>query len=98
MKTTQTTTHNRNNVPLLYLYIFRLMVDKLGRSNQITTSKTLLEFWHRTIYNVPRNYDFHILKEMCEYGLIEKINSQKYILYGDSAYSKLRKLNDFFLW
>lgn len=74
------------------------MVEKMGKTNQVTTAKQLLEFWHRNIYNVPRAYDFHILSEMCEFGLIERINTQKYIFYGGKAQQKLRRLNEFFLW
>lgn len=85
--------------PLLYLYVFKLMVDRIGLIDQIVTTKQLLEFWHRTIYNVPRKYDRHILDEMCMYGLIEKINSQKYMFYGNKNKNMLRrKLNDKFLW
>ena len=73
------------------------MTEKLGMMDQITTAKELLEFWHRNIYNVPRKYDVHILNEMCEMGLLEKINSQKYKFYGDKAKNKLKKLRDNFL-
>lgn len=86
-------------VPLLYSYVFKLMIEKLGKSDQITTSKQLLEIWRRNIYNVPRNYDYHILTEMCEFGLIARINTQKYEFYGCTAYPKVvKRLNKFFLW
>jgi len=88
----------KHNVPFLYLYVFRLMTEKLGMADQITTTKTLLEFWHRNIYNVPRKYDIHLLNEMCEMGLIEKINTQKYRFYGKRASNKLKRLRDNFLW
>jgi len=85
-------------IPLLYLYVFRLMVDKLGRKDQIITARELLEIWHRQIYNVPRVYDFHVLSEMCSYGLLHRINMQKYLFLGNKAHSKLKRLNTFFLW
>lgn len=88
----------KHNVPFLYLYVFKLMTEKLGMEDQITTTKELLEFWHRNIYNVPRKYDIHILHEMCEMGLLERINSQKYWFYGDRCSNKLKKLRDNFLW
>lgn len=89
---------HKRKVPLLYLYIFKLMTDKMGMLDQITTAKQLLEFWHRNIYNVPRKYDLHILNEMCDMGLLEKINTQKYKFFGKSASIKLKKLRDNFLW
>lgn len=88
----------KQNVPFLYLYVFKLMTDKIGMEDQITTTKQLLEFWHRNIYNVPRKYDIHILNEMCAMGLIEKINTQKYRFYGGKASYKLKRLRDNFLW
>lgn len=87
-----------SKVPLLYLYVFRLMIDKIGMEDQIITNKQLLEFWHRNIYNVPRKYDAHILNEMCEYGLLEKINTQKYQFNGKKASQKLKRLRSNFLW
>ena len=86
------------NAPFLYLYVYQSMTDKLGSSDQTVSAKQLLEIWRRNIYNVPRKYEFHILTEMCQYGLIKRINSQKYIFYGNRAFVKLRKLNKFFLW
>lgn len=85
-------------VPFLYLYVFRLMTDRLGMEDQLTTKKQLLEIWHRNIYNVPRKYDIHVLNEMCEMGLIDKVNTQKYRFYGGKANHKLKKLRDNFLW
>ena len=74
------------------------MTQSLGMADQITTSKQLLEFWHRNIYNVPRKFDIHILNEMCEMGMLEGINSQKYRFFGARAAYKLKKLRMFFLW
>jgi len=88
----------KQKVPLLYLYVFRLMIDKLGRTDQTTSAKQLLEIWRRNIYNVPRSYDFHILTEMQDYGLIKRINTQKYIFYGSKSFAKLKQLNRHFLW
>lgn len=86
-------------IPLIYLRIFQLMVENLGKKDQIVTAKTLLEFWHRQLYNFPwSKYDYHVLSEMCDYGMIERINSFKYKFFGNQAYYKLRRLNTYFLW
>jgi hypothetical protein len=74
------------------------MTETLGMVDEITTTKTLLEFWHRNIYNVPRKYDVHILNEMCEMGLLKRINTHKYVFYGRKAKQVLRPLRDNFLW
>jgi len=74
------------------------MVDTIGITDEIVTTKTLLEFWHRNIYNVPRKYDVHILNEMCEMGLLRRINTHKYMFFGRTAKNSLKRLRDNFLW
>jgi len=87
-----------NDIPLLYLFVFKAMTEKFGKQDRILFTKQLLEIWRRCIHNVPRKYDYYILQEMCDYGMLEKITTQKYILFGSRANKKLVKLNDFFLW
>ena len=87
-----------NEIPLLYLFVFKSMTEKFGKMDRILFTKQLLEIWRRCIHNVPRKYDYYILQEMCDYEMLEKITSQKYILLGSKANQKLARLNDFFLW
>lgn len=82
-------TENNNEVPLLYLFVYKSLVEKFGKCNRIIPRKTILEIWRRSIHNVPRKYDFYILQEMCDYGLIEKINVQEFKLFGFNADDKL---------
>lgn len=85
-------------IPLVYLWIYKKMVDKFGKENQIIFSKNMLEIIRRALQQVPRKYDYFILKEMMHYGLIDKINSQKYKLLGSRADQKLKALDDYFFW
>ena len=87
-----------DKTPLIYLWIYKKMVDRFGKDNQIILAKSLLEVLRRTVYQIPRQYDYFILKEMCSYGLLEKINSQKYKLLGAQADKRLRNINDYFFW
>lgn len=89
--------HNSNKLnedcPLLYLYVYKQMVDKFGKSNQILSTKQILEVWRRCIHNIPRRYDFFILKEMETYGLLERFTNQKncfYGAYGDEILKKMK--------
>jgi len=84
--------------PLLYLYIFSRMLETFGYKNQLLTGKQLIGIWRQYIPNVSRIYDYHILTEMINYGLIRRINSQKYIFYGGKGAMKLKKLNKLRLW
>ena len=71
-----------SDCPLLYLYVYKQMVDKFGNSNKILSTKQILEVWRRCIHNIPRRYDFFILKEMEAYGLLERFTNQKNCFYG----------------
>lgn len=84
--------------PLLYLYIFGRMIEEFGKENTILTGKQLINVWRKYIPNVARIYDQHILTEMCNYGFIRMVNSQRYIFYGAKAFKKLNKLNRLRLW
>ena len=93
--------HESNKVieaPLLYLYIFSRMLEAFGYKNQLITGKQLVTIWRTYIPNVPRIYDFHLLTEMDNYGLIRRIDTQKYIFYGGNGTAKLKKINNLLLW
>lgn len=85
--------NDKYNIPLLYLYIYKTLIDKFGKRDIIVSRKKVLEIWRRSIHNIPRKYDFFILKEMDEYGLIRKLNNQDYELFGLSFDNKIC-LND----
>jgi len=76
-------------IPLLYLFVYKTLVEKFGMCNRIIPRKKILEVWRRSIHNVPRKYDYYILQEMCEYGLIEKISIQEFQLFGFDCNKKL---------
>jgi hypothetical protein len=86
------------DAPLLYLFIFSKMLNLFGHKNQLISGKQLISIWRGYIPNVARIYDYYILTEMCNFGLIRRINSQKYIFYGGKANEKLKKLNRLRLW
>jgi len=72
------------------------MIEKFGKRNSIIPRKRILEVWRRCIHNVPRKYDYHILQEMCDYDLLEKVNPQEFQLFGLDCQKKL-KLNKKFI-
>lgn len=81
-----------NEIPLLYLFVYKKLIEKFGKYNRVISRKALLEIWRRCIHNVPRKYDYYILKEMCDYGLLERINNQEFKLFSQD-YKKNIKLN-----
>jgi hypothetical protein len=81
------------DVPLLYLYVYKQMVEKFGHSNKVLSTKNILEVWRRCIHNVPRKYDYFIMKEMEGFGLIERFTNQKNCFYGVHSDEILKNLN-----
>lgn len=88
----------KENVPLIYLYIYNKMLEKFGHKEIIVSTKNLIEITRRTVYQIPKKYDFFILKELEDYEFLKKINTQKYLFKGIGNEKKLSKLNDYFLW
>lgn len=83
-----------NDPPYLYLHVFRRMVTDFGRRNIFLSSNQIMQFWRKHIPNVARVYDNVILQEMCAFGLLRQINSQKYIFLGAASFCKLKKLTN----
>jgi len=92
----------KDNIPLVYLFIFNQMCKKHGKKDKILTYKAVLEIWKRNVYNVPKKYYTHFIQEMCDFELIEQISFGKrfkqYKMYGYTKRKCLDKLGDFFLW
>jgi len=86
------------DAPLLYVYIYSRMVELFGQKNKLMTGKQLINIWRTYIPNVPRIFDYHLLTEMCNFGLIRRIDSQKYVFYGGKGIILLRKMNNLRLW
>lgn len=82
----------KKEIPVLYMYIFQFIAEKVGKFDQEVNSRILLEVWHRHIYHIPRVYDYHFLKEMEGLDFIKKINSHKYIFRGSRIDEIIDKL------
>lgn len=78
-----------DKIPLLYLFVYKTLVEKFGKHNRIIPRKAILEIWRRSIHNVPRKYDFYIIQEMCDYGLLEKVSVQEFKLFGFNPQGRL---------
>ncbi len=67
-------------IPILYLFIYKLMKEK-SHSNVFISYADVRELLRRRIHNVPRIYHFLILEEMEEIGIIKKIGNKKNFKY-----------------
>lgn len=92
------TNKKEEETPLVYLWIFKKFCDKWGRYNSIVYSTELIEVIRRTVYQVPKKYDYFILNEMVRYELLEPINKKKHKILGSCANKRLKKLDNYFLW
>lgn len=84
-------------IPILYLWIYKKYIDKYGELDRYVSRKELIETMHRTIYQVPRKYDWFIIKEIEFFGMIEKVDNVTYRLKGRMAPKLLKKLNLYYL-
>ncbi len=83
----------KNNPPFLYIFIYKKFREKF-KIGEVIRYKPLLETMHMVIYNVPPIYNNMILKEMVEFGLIERINKQKYKIPLYEYEQIIRKLEE----
>lgn len=87
-----------DEIPFLYAWLYQRMLWKFGKRDQAVPTKQLIEVMRRTIYQIPRRFNYVMIDEMNEYGLLKKVNSQKCVFLGASAHHKLHKFKDYFLW
>ena len=85
----------QNEIPIIYLWIYKKFCDKWGRCNTIVYTTELKAIMRRTIYQIPNKYDYAVLKEMINYKLLEKINRHKCKLLGFNAGKKLKKIDNY---
>ena len=83
-------------MPLLYIYIFQFIAEKVGKFDQEINPRLILEGWHRHIYHIPRFYDSFLLEEMQYLGLIKKDKKEcsNYIFYGSLIDNVINKLGE----
>ena len=82
-----------DNPPFLYLFIYKKFREKF-KLGEVIRYKPLLETMHMVIYNLPPIYNNMILKEMVEFGLIERINKQKYKIEEFEYEDVIRELEE----
>ena len=83
-----------NKIPILYLYIFRHVVN-LSNGNTIIESNVLHKAMRKVIYKAPAAAYCEFYKELEELGLIAKINKQCYkILINQNGNTLFKNLKN----
>ena len=83
-------------VPLAYVYIYYKLREVLKKRITITFLQTseVLNALQMTI-KIPKRMKYLVLAEMEEYGLIKRINHQKYYISNKpSAIKELKRISD----
>lgn len=87
------------NDPFIYLWIYKKMCDKWGRNcNTVVYSKDVIEIIRRTVYQIPKKYDYYILKELERYNFVETINQQKCKILGLDSQKRLKRVENYCFW
>ena len=87
-----------NDIPSVHLWIYKKMRETYGL--RIVRTILLIQLIRRTIYQprTPKKLDYLLLNEMCEYGLLEKIDRLKCRILYKNCDAKLRKLEEYFFF
>ena len=67
---------NFSNIPLIYLFIYKRLRENF-KFNQQINYKYLIYRINLIVNGIPRKYHDIIIKELIEYGLINKLNESK---------------------
>ena len=67
---------NGSDVPLIYLFIYKRLRENF-KFNQRITYKYLIYRINLVVNGIPRKYHDIIIKELIDYGLINKLNESK---------------------
>ena len=67
---------NHTNIPLIYLFIYKRLRENF-KFNQQITYKYLIYRINLVVNGIPRKYHDIIIKELMDYGLINKLNESK---------------------
>jgi len=83
------------NVPLIYLYIYKKLVENTKRFKIIPYRVLISEFSQRIlIRRIPRKYFDIIIKELIDFKLMEKVSKGKSPTYKISHKDYKNKINE----
>lgn len=90
---------NGKRIPLIYLHLYKLLIDKFGPIDRVMRTNDFLEVIGRTIHQIPHKYHLAVLKDMCRYDLVEKVDKNHYKLIAKDYQIKIRPMEqEYFLW
>ena len=88
---------NYSNVPLIYLFIYKRLRENFKLNQQINY-KYLIYRINLVVNGIPRKYHDIIIKELIDYGLINKLNENRrsplYELTPKNHEKLLKELDD----
>lgn len=90
---TQTT---KVNIPATHLWIYKKIKEKHGI--RIIRTCDIIEIIRRTIYQIPKRFDYIVLDEMCEYGLLQKIDRLKCRVLSSDCDKQLKKIENYYFF
>lgn len=86
-----------SNIPLIYLFIYKRLRENF-KFNQQITYKYLIYRINLVVNGIPRKYHDIIIKELIDYGLINKLNESKrsplYELNSENHEKLIKELED----
>jgi hypothetical protein len=90
--------NNTNNIPLIYIYIYKkICEDTKTLKLKVITYRILISEFNQILHRLPRKYYDIIIKELVDFNLIEKVaggRSPSYKINHEDYDNKLNELNN----
>lgn len=81
-----------NNPPIIYLFLYKVIKQK-ANGRIIVAHNEVIEILKRRIWKISHKYYFPIIKEMCQFRLLKRINKRKYEIIGGNIDNLLNRLS-----
>ena len=82
------------DIPATHLWIYKRVKEKHGI--RIVRNLDVVETIRRTVRQIPKRFGYIVLDEMCDYGLIEKIDRLKCRVLNNDCDEKLKMIEDYY--
>jgi hypothetical protein len=92
-----TNSNSFDNVPLIYIYIYKKIYEDTFFKFKVIPYTLLISEFNQILHRIPRKYYDIIIKELVDFNLMEKISSGRspvYELNNEEYKNKTKELKD----
>lgn len=88
----------QDKIPCIYL-LFYYHIKKISNGDDEITLKQAIKAMNKVVFRIPNRMYHMILDDMETYGLLKKLNKQRYCML-DSKYYRMHadQIKEYFFW